>query len=80
MKEKIEKEKIVFVVKSSKEGKVFGSVSSKQISEELAKLGYDISKKKIMISEPLAAIGTFYVNIELYKKINGRLRVELVKE
>ena len=80
LKEKIEKEKIVFVVKSSKERKVFGSVSSKQISEELAKLGYDISKKKIMISEPLAAIGTFYVNIELYKKINGRLRVELVKE
>ena len=80
IKNKLEKEKISFEVKTGNDGKVFGSISSKQICEKLSSLGYDIDKKKIMISDSLSNLGTTYVNIELYKKVVAKLSVELIKK
>lgn len=80
IKNKLEKEKISFEVKTGNDGKVFGSISSKQICEKLSSLGYDIDKKKIMISDSLSNLGITYVNIELYKKVVAKLSVELIKK
>lgn len=79
LKEKLAKEKITFKVKTGANDKVFGSISSKQISEELKKLGYDIDKKQIVIDVPISAIGFFDVNINLYKNVVGVIRIEVVK-
>ena len=49
-KKEIEKLKIQFNVKTGSNDKVFGNISTKQISDELKEKGYDIDKKKIMIS------------------------------
>ena len=49
MKDKMEKEKITFLVQTGKDGKIFGSISNKQICEKLMELGYNVDKKKIMI-------------------------------
>ena len=76
---KIEKETLVFNVKTGKDGKVFGSISSKQIWTELDKLGYKIDKKKIMIPDALTSIGTLYVYVELYKNVTAKIKVELKK-
>lgn len=80
IKKKLEKEKITFEVKTGNDGKVFGSISSKQICEKLSSIGYDIDKKKIMINDSLSVLGTNYVDIELYKKVVAKLRVELIKK
>ena len=80
LKEKIEKEKMKFIVKSGANGKVFGNVSSKQISDELKKKGYEIDKKKIQIDIPLNCLGTHLVNIELYKNIKAQIEVELLEK
>lgn len=79
LKDEIEKETLVFNVKTGKDGKVFGSISSKQICSLLDELGYDIDKKKVMINVPLTSLGMSYVDIELYKKVVARVRVELKK-
>lgn len=79
LKDKLEKETLVFNVKTGKDGKVFGSISSKQICYELEKLGYNIDKKKVMINNPLTSLGAFYVDIELYKKVVAKIRIELKK-
>lgn len=76
---KIEKETLVFNVKTGKDGKVFGSISSKQIWTELDKLGYKIDKKKIVIPDALTSIETFYVYVELYKNVTAKIKVELKK-
>ena len=47
IKNKLEKDTLEFLVKTGNDGKVFGSISSKQISEELKKKGYNIDKKLI---------------------------------
>lgn len=79
IKDRIEKETLVFNVKTGKDGKVFGSISSKQICSLLEERGYSIDKKKVMITEALTSLGTFYVDIELYKKVVAKIRVELKK-
>ena len=77
MKNKMEKEKITFLVQTGKDGKIFGSISSKQIFEKLMELGYNVDKKKIMIDDPLSSIGNFYVDVILYKKVAAKVKVEL---
>lgn len=77
LKDKIEKEKIIFLVQAGKDSKVFGSISSKQICEKLTELGYNVDKKKVVIKEPLSSLGTFYVDIELYKKVVAKVKIEL---
>lgn len=77
MKNKIEGEKISFVVKTGEGDKVFGSISAKQIKDRLEK--YNISKNQIVIDSPLSSLGYHEVRIDLYKDIFAILRVELKK-
>ena len=80
IKEKLEKLDLKIKVKTGKEDKVFGSVSTKQIVSELQKLNYNIDKKKIKLDTDLSSLGTHIVNIELHKQVNAKLKVTLVKE
>ena len=66
-----------FNVRSGSEGRVFGSVSTKQITEELAKRGYKIDKRKFLDTAPIASLGVTKVRIELYKGVIGTVRVNL---
>ena len=79
LKEKLSKEKLSFVVKTGANDKVFGSISTKQICEELKKNGYNIDKKQIILDIPIASIGMFDVKINLYKDISGVVKVEVKK-
>ena len=80
IKEKLEKLDLKIKVKTGKEDKVFGSVSTKQIVSELQKLNYNIDKKKIKLDTELSSLGTHIVNIELHKQVIAKLKVTLVKE
>ncbi|MCR4951406.1 MAG: 50S ribosomal protein L9 [Solobacterium sp.] len=67
-----------FHVKSGAEGKVFGSVSTKQIAEELTKKGFTVDKKKFVDTAPVQTLGVTKVRIELYKNVIGTVRVRLI--
>lgn len=79
-KNKLEKETLTFEVKTGKDDKVFGSVSTKQIEEKLKSKGYNIDKKNILIENSLSSLGYSYVLVELYKKVVCKVRVELIKK
>lgn len=79
IKNNLEKEKIVFKVKTGKDDKVFGQISQKQIKEELIKKGYKIEKKDILIDCPIQSLGFHNITINLYKDIKAIIRVELIK-
>ena len=68
-----------FAVKSNK-GKVFGSVSSKQICDELVKNGFKIDKKMVKLNSPLNVLGFHEVKIILHKKVSCDVRVELIEK
>lgn len=76
IKNKLEKDTLTFNVKTGDAGKVFGSISSKSISEELKKKGYIIDKK-IINAENLNTLGTHIVKINLHKQVTAELNVVL---
>lgn len=80
IKDKLEKERIVFEVKTGNDGRMFGSISSKQICDKLNDMGYDIDKKKIVVGEALSSLGTFYVDILLYKGVVAKIGIEIKKK
>lgn len=79
VKEKLEKESLVFKVKTGAYDKVFGSVSAKQIEKQLKEKGYLIDKKNIMFNSQLASLGYHEVIIQLHKKVLAKLKIQLVK-
>ena len=77
---KLENMTLRFHVKSGKEGRVFGSVSTKQIAEELRKQGVQIDKRKILDTSPIGTLGVTKVRVELYKDVIGTINVHLLEK
>jgi len=80
IKKELERIEVVFKVKTGKEDKVFGTISSKQISEELNKKGYSIDKKKIIINNQINTLGITIVDVVLHSKVICKLKIKLIKE
>lgn len=65
-------------IKSGKDGRTFGSVSSKEIAEELKKQhGIDIDKKKIVLDDAIRTLGTTIVTVKLHKDVAAKLNVHV---
>ena len=79
LKTKLEKETLTFKVRTGEADKVFGSISIKQIKEELSKKGYKIDKNQIIIENQVASLGFHYVEIELYQKITAKVKIHVIK-
>ena len=78
LKEKLTTITLVFPVKTGEGGKVFGSISSKQIAEELVKKHQiTIDKRKILDNGPFNDLGYSDIRIELHKKVIGTIKIHL---
>ena len=75
IKKELESKKISFTVKSGKDGKIFGTISSKQISEELKKMGYTIDKKTIVMDHVIDTLGVHKVKANVHKKVSIELTI-----
>lgn len=79
LKQILEKTNISFKVKTGEGDRVFGSVSPKQLKDELAKNGFKIDKTQILMDSNLSCLGFHNVDIQLYKDIVAKIKVQLVK-
>lgn len=77
LKDKLEKETIVVKTKSGEGGRVFGSVTSKQIGEALKGMGYKIDKRKIELEHPIKALGFTKVPVKLHHDVTAMLNVHV---
>ena len=75
------KEKVVTVsIKTGEGGRVFGSVSTKEIaSAAKAQLNLDIDKKKLNLQEPIRMVGTVIVPYKVHPKVTAELKVKVVE-
>lgn len=72
--------KIVIKTKAGEGGRLFGSITSKDIADAVkAQLGIEIDKKKIDLEGPIKQLGTSRVPIKLYQEIKGILVVEVAE-
>lgn len=79
IKKALENKIIDFKVKTGAQDKVFGKISTKQIAEKIAKLGYKIDKKCIKLDYDLSTLGVSDVEIILHKKVSFKIKVNLIK-
>ena len=72
--------KVELKIKAGKDGRSFGSVSTKEIAAAAKEqLGYDIDKKKMQLADPIKSAGTFNVAIKLHPKVVGELKVHVTE-
>ena len=76
----IEDKVVVVKIKSGKDGKVFGSVSTKEIEEALkTQHGIEIEKKKMVLKDGIKALGSYEVVCKLHKDVTAKLTVKVVE-
>ena len=73
---KLEGLQVTLKIKAGEGGKLFGSISSKEIAEAAKEqLGLEIDKKKLVLPNPIKAIGTTDVPVKLHPQVTGELKV-----
>jgi large subunit ribosomal protein L9 len=77
---KIEKIPCTIKVKVGEEDKLFGSVTTQEIADFLAKEGFSVEKRAIELEEPIKQLGVYTVKVNLYKEEYAKLKVWVVKD
>lgn len=71
---------VKMAVKTGEGGRVFGSVSSKEVAEAMKKqLGYEVDKKKILMDAPIKTLGVTNVPIKLHTKVTAEIKVHVTE-
>lgn len=80
-KEQIEKITLEFKLKTAEGGKLFGSVTSKEIGDKLKEQsGIEIDKKKIVLEDAIKVTGTYIAKVKLYEGIVANLKVKVLEK
>jgi large subunit ribosomal protein L9 len=77
--ERLEAVSLVLDRQAGKGDKLFGSVTSKDLSEALAVEGLEIERKKILLDEPIKNVGLFEVPVRLHAEVLIKIKVEVRK-
>ena len=80
LKEKIEALTLTQKVNVGEDGKLFGSITNKDIAASLAENGIEVDRKRIEGLEKIEGTGEFTLNVRLYPEVNADLKVEVVAE
>ncbi len=80
VKARIEAIECSFVHKAGEDGKLFGSVTSKEIAEGLAAKGVEIDRRKILLDQPIKSLGEHLVDIKLNAGVNATIKVHVLGE
>ena len=81
LKDKLEKVTVVIGGKAGEGGRLFGSITSKDIVEELNKQhNIKVDKRKIVLDENIKSIGTTIVDVKVYPEVTAKVKVKIVEE
>lgn len=77
----IGQKEVIVKIKTGEGGKIFGSVSSKEIAQEAkTQCGLDVEKKKIQLQEPIKSLGVHIVKVKLHPQVTADLKVKVVEK
>ena len=81
LKEQLDSVTLKLVVSASETGRLFGSVTSLMVQEELAKLGYNIERKRIEVAtHTIKQVGMYSARIHLYENASSVIKLDVVSE
>lgn len=76
----IKDKKITLPIKCGENGKIFGSVTTKEITTELQKQGIEIDKKMLEIEDVIKNVGTYPITVRLYPEVCAKFILEVIAE
>ena len=71
---------LTIATKVSATGTIFGAVTNIQIAEELAKLGFEIDRKTIVVKETIKEVGSYKATVKLHREVKGEITLSVVAE
>ena len=77
---KLEEVSLTFSARVGEEGKLFGSVTSADIVEQLHAQGFEIEKRQIDLNEPIKALGVYRVPVRLHADVKPEIKVWVIKQ
>lgn len=80
VKKQLDGKNVILKIKCGENGKTFGAITSKEIADALMKMGINLDKKKIDLSESIKLIGTYKVQAKIYPNITATFNLEIVGE
>ncbi|MCF6094656.1 50S ribosomal protein L9 [Microaerobacter geothermalis] len=80
LSKELEKLTVTIKAKSGEGGRLFGSVTSKQIAETLEKMNIKIDKRKIQLNEPIRTLGVTNIPVKLHSEVTAQLKVHVIEE
>ena len=75
---KLNGEKVTVKIKCGENGKIFGSVTSKEIAESLLEKGFSVDKKKILLKEGIKNLGEYKVDVKFLPDVFAKITVEVI--
>jgi large subunit ribosomal protein L9 len=75
---KLNGEVVTVKIKCGENGKVFGSVTSKEIAEVLTEKGYSVDKKKILLKDSIKSLGVYNVEVKFLPDAVAKIKVEVI--
>lgn len=76
----MDKSKVTLSIKCGENGKVFGSVTSKEIASKLEDLGFAVDKKKIQLKDAIKNVGIYPVEIRMMEGVIAKIAVKVIPE
>ncbi|MCX6156260.1 MAG: 50S ribosomal protein L9 [Candidatus Kapabacteria bacterium] len=77
---KVSELQISVAMKVGEEGKLYGSVTPQMISAELAKLGFEVDRRNIIIDDPIKTLGVFDVKVRLHASVIANVKTWVIAE
>ncbi len=79
--DKLSKVEVNIKTKAGENGKLFGSITSKDIADAIkAQNKIDVDKKKVVLSDPIKSAGTYQVEVKVYPEVSAKVTVKITGE
>ncbi|HPO50568.1 MAG TPA: 50S ribosomal protein L9 [Spirochaetota bacterium] len=78
LKEKLENTKVSLSISAGDKGRLYGTVTTSLIHDEIVKLGFDIDRKKIELKEHIKVAGVYKFNVHIYQDVNATMELSVV--
>ena len=80
LSKEIETKKVTVKIKVGEGGRIFGSISTKEVAQAAKEqVGLELDKKKMLLTDPIKALGTYEIPVKLHPKVTGKLTVVVVE-
>jgi large subunit ribosomal protein L9 len=80
LKQRLDQTELTIPIKCGENGKIFGSVTGKEICDELLKIDVAVDKKKLVLKESLKHLGNYVVDVKIYPEITAKLKIKIISK